>query len=253
MGVLGTPKKIEYEGMSVEVDGDDKWTKDLYLGKYKSSSDRTDFKIYSDYVNEGDTVIDIGAFMGYHTLKLSREVAEKGVVYAFEPQKECFHQMKKMKNKLNMRSCKIYSLAVGNKSKKTLMKTRNEVDPTTNAVEANPWNHDYKQTEVEMVRLDRFCSIKNIENIDFVKIDVQGSGLKVIEGMGEMMSKTEKVYLEIHTKYMRRPKKEVKNIFRKLDRYGNTFEVKKNSLQKVSRPTDIVYEKYHPNILWFRR
>jgi FkbM family methyltransferase len=253
LSILGPPKRFTYEGMEIEADGNDRWIKDLYLERYKSSSDKEDFKIYSDYVCEGDTVVDIGAFMGYHALKLSREVADEGVIYAFEPQKKCFVQMKKMKNNMNIKNCKIFNLLVGGENRTILMKTRKEVDPTTNAVEENPWNHDYEHTKKEVVRLDSFCSKKNIEEVDFVKIDVQGMEPQVIEGMSGIINRTEKIYLEVHSKYMKKPKKSVNQIFDVLNEIGNIYEVKKNKLSKVNEPEDIIYEKYHPSIIWFKK
>ena len=45
------------------------------------------------FINEGDTVLDIGSNIG-HLLSLCKEVGFKGKVYAFEPQSFIFRILK---------------------------------------------------------------------------------------------------------------------------------------------------------------
>ena len=42
-------------------------------------------ELYKTVVNAGDIVLDCGAFIGLHTLELSKLVNETGKVYSFEP------------------------------------------------------------------------------------------------------------------------------------------------------------------------
>jgi len=44
--------------------------------------------IMSQFIEEGDTVIDIGANIGTTVLSLSKKVGEKGKVLAFEPKSD---------------------------------------------------------------------------------------------------------------------------------------------------------------------
>ena len=43
-----------------------------------------------DLIDVGSTVIDVGAFMGTHTLAFARHVGPEGQVYAFEPHPVAF-------------------------------------------------------------------------------------------------------------------------------------------------------------------
>ena len=45
-----------------------------------------------------------------------------------------------------------------------------------------------KKQEVDMMRLDDFCLENNVKNIDFLKIDVEGNELKVLDGAKGMLS-----------------------------------------------------------------
>ena len=42
-------------------------------------------ELYKIIVKEGDIVLDCGAFIGLHTLELSKLVGDTGKVYSFEP------------------------------------------------------------------------------------------------------------------------------------------------------------------------
>ena len=49
--------------------------------------------LMAKHVRPGSTVIDVGAHIGTHTLRLARLVGEHGRVYAFEPQKKIFREL----------------------------------------------------------------------------------------------------------------------------------------------------------------
>ena len=50
---------------------------------------------YKNMIKNGDTVLDIGAYLGTHTLAFSQLVGDTGVVHSFEPQTKIFELLKK--------------------------------------------------------------------------------------------------------------------------------------------------------------
>lgn len=62
------------------------------------------------------------------------------------------------------------------------------VDPATNTMlnSYHTMQFDMMGYEVETMRLDTFCAVEKITNIDYLHIDVQGAEDKVIRGMGEL-------------------------------------------------------------------
>ena len=72
--------------------------------------------IMSEYINEGDTVIDIGANIGTTVLSMSKNVGKTGKVIAFEPQlimSQCLNTNLTLNDITNV---DIYNLAISNKS-----------------------------------------------------------------------------------------------------------------------------------------
>lgn len=53
----------------------------------------------------------------------------------------------------------------------------------------NPIDVPQKEIEVTGIRLDTYCNINNIQQIDFLCLDVQGAEQIVLEGLGDMINK----------------------------------------------------------------
>ena len=73
----------------------------LVFGCYERPE--TDFVM--GYIGEGDTVIDVGANIGYHTLLLARKVGRSGTVYGFEPEAGNFEILRNNVDNNGYRNC----------------------------------------------------------------------------------------------------------------------------------------------------
>src|SRR5919109_4354498 len=63
-------------------------------------------------VGSRDTVLDIGAFIGTHTLAFARRLNGGGEVYAFEPQRVFFEVLKKNVIQNGLANVKLFNVAV---------------------------------------------------------------------------------------------------------------------------------------------
>jgi len=63
-------------------------------------------------LQKGSNFVDIGSFRGYLSLKASKLVSEKDIVFAFEPMKNNFEIIEKQISKNNIRNVKVYNAAV---------------------------------------------------------------------------------------------------------------------------------------------
>ena len=80
----------------------------LVFGCYEKPE--TDFVM--EYVGEGDTVIDVGANIGYHTLLLARKVGRSGTVYGFEPEAGNFEILRNNIDNNGYKNCTLLNKAV---------------------------------------------------------------------------------------------------------------------------------------------
>lgn len=78
----GSPALFELEdGIIIRLDPGDYFQVMMFYGRYSKNV----FSLMRQYVNDGDTVIDLGAQLGFITTKLAKWVGKSGRVYSFEP------------------------------------------------------------------------------------------------------------------------------------------------------------------------
>lgn len=120
-----------------------------------------------NYIKEGDTVVDIGAYVGDHTIYYANKVGETGKVLAFEPNKDAFECLNH--NLTNHKNTQCYYLAVGEKVGKISID-----DSCVNKGMA----YATQGSEVDVITLD----LISLDRLDFLKIDCEGFELQVLRG-----------------------------------------------------------------------
>ena len=126
--------------------------------------------IIEKLVKKGEVVFDIGANIGFYTLLFSKLVGENGKVYAFEPDPETFSLLKRNIGENNINNVVLINKAVSNKEEKIDFYIL-ESNTSGNSV--------FKEN------LDKVAS-KSIK-VDFVKLDIEGSELKALQGMSKIL------------------------------------------------------------------
>lgn len=142
-------------------------------------------QLVRNLIKKGDTVLDIGANIGYYTLIFAKLVGREGKVFAFEPDLENFNLLKKNVKINGYRNIILVNKAVSNKNgkEKLYISIYNKGDHRIFDV-----NDGRKYIEIETIKLDDYFKNYN-GNIDFIKIDVQGAEGGVIEGMLNLLEK----------------------------------------------------------------
>ena len=136
--------------------------------------------LYLRHVKKGFTVFDIGANKGYFTKIFSIIVGQSGEVHSFEPVKETYTNLigncKGIKNNIKMNNC-----AVGKKKGEALI----SYDPkdSEKAKIEKQGSRSAKLQKVYMTSIDEYIDEENIQRLDFIKIDVEGHELEVLQGM----------------------------------------------------------------------
>lgn len=153
---------------------------------------------------ENPIIFDVGAWFGDTAISYAKEFPNS-VIYSFEPSKECYDNMVNVtKLPSNVRP---FNLALGNENKDVDFNINLE-QQTNSLLSTHPdaektWGCkacDHVRTElVKMQTIDEFVKINNIEKIDILKMDTQGTESLILEGAIETINqnKIKLVYTEI--------------------------------------------------------
>ncbi len=143
---------------------------------YKSVSEKHELEIIKKFIKPNNTVIDIGANIGFYAIQLSKFVGKNGKIIAFEP--DTLNYLRLKKNCSNYKNIQCLNFAVGtNKGILKLYKSVLNVDHRLYPSE-NYTNYE----EINVISIDEYLNENKIIP-NWIKIDVQGFELSVIKGM----------------------------------------------------------------------
>lgn len=143
-----------------------------------------------EIINKGDTVIDIGANLGYYTKLFSNWIGNTGKIYAVEPI-DIYNKINKSNNK-NQKNIVFLPFALGLEEKEVEL-----VTSLNNGAYSTGLPHVYEEgrdgkLEKQDFRFKAMMKIPSklfadIEHIDFVKCDIEGYEFLVLNEMKSLI------------------------------------------------------------------
>lgn len=148
---------------------------------------------YSSQIAKGNTVLDIGANIGAHSLKLAELVGEAGRVICYEPTDYAFAKLKRnfeLNPKLQSRAtCVQAFLGDGNQASRpaaipSSWSLSGQTTGKLHPVHLGTYNSLHQARETTVVD-----SLKEhgIHKVDFIKLDVDGFELPILRGAEEVL------------------------------------------------------------------
>jgi FkbM family methyltransferase len=145
-------------------------------------------RFISDLVKPGETILDVGAWIGPLTFLFSHLVGKTGRVYALEPMPKSFSLLEDYTINNNMGNIHLYNIAVSNVVKYVTLYSPSQIsDMATTLRPHSLVNPKIEETEYKLQRkckcttIDNFCSSQEVHP-DGIKIDVEGAEGDVLEG-----------------------------------------------------------------------
>lgn len=160
----------EIDGVKHELDLSTYVGVEAYYGNWEPAM----VKVIKKYVKPGMTVMDIGARIGLHTFRMKKLVGKEGKVLAIDPKKSAFKALKRTA-KLNNYSVIIDNVILSDENRGREMK------------------------------MDDYVKLKNLSNLDFILMDIDGGEYRVIKGGLESLKKFKPmIMLEMHPSHLGR-------------------------------------------------
>lgn len=140
---------------------------------------------------DNTVVLDCGANFGYNTVVLAKNLKTTCQIYCFEPQRIIFQQLAGNLILNNIYNAQAINCALGN---------------TDGALELNPVNYESEWVNIGDTSLGQggeICNIAQLDSfdlkqVDFIKLDVQGSELSVLEGAEKLIERSlPDIFIEI--------------------------------------------------------
>jgi FkbM family methyltransferase len=199
---------------------------------YNYIVDWEEFNLIKHVLRPRDTVLDVGANMGFYTIWMSKFIHE-GHIHSFEPDDENF---KRLNGNIELNAlskvAKINKVAVGDYDGEVTF---------TKGLDGE--NHISLKSEPEVVaipitQLDSYAAENDLENIRYCKIDVEGFELAVLRGASRLLSskRIDVLQLEINNT-LSNSNVSVEDLLQYLDHMGYSlcsFEVSHSTLNPIN-------------------
>ncbi|WP_052158327.1 FkbM family methyltransferase [Lacinutrix jangbogonensis] len=160
------------------------------------------FAIFDYFVNDKSVVLDIGSWSGVLTLYAAK-TAQK--VHALDPDPICFKELETNVS-LNpdiAKKIKTYKTAISNKKQNIKLSAREAYGQSSSSILTRKRDLE-NSLEITTISLLTFLEHERIEQVDFIKMDVEGAEFKILPTIGKAIEKLEypTLYVSFHYSFL---------------------------------------------------
>jgi FkbM family methyltransferase len=165
---------------------------------YGKRRERNTMRMLRKVVFEGETVLDVGAHIGYLSVYFAQLVGPGGRVFAFEPDPENRRYLRGNVERRPQVSIIEKAVAASTGERNFFVEnltgqnnTLYDDYPTldSNSAAAGYSGGGYRKITVEAISIDDFCRNEHVHP-DFVKFDIEGAELEALRGMEETVARS---------------------------------------------------------------
>ncbi|OUL19784.1 hypothetical protein BV378_31700 [Nostoc sp. RF31YmG] len=189
---LSKPKMVKISGQWLILHPDDQIFSNEVISK--GVFEELETNIFSSLLQEGMTVFDIGANVGYYTLIAASKIGRHGRVYAFEPDRDNFNILQKniILNKHSNVELLEYAVSDDNCDLALSLSSDNKGDHRT--YKNNSFNKERTYYTVKAIQLDSYFEGQNVYP-NLIKMDIQGFEYFALKGMKNLIIKNSNILL----------------------------------------------------------
>ncbi|CAN5507047.1 hypothetical protein BH10BAC1_BH10BAC1_07690 [soil metagenome] len=170
----GTIRKAKREGIHYILDISDYQHWLIYFGV---NEDRPSGLF--ELVKTGDLIIDIGANIGQTAMTFAKLGGENSMIYGFEPDPVNFLIAKENLKQNKFKNIHYFNVGLGSKKEELSLKINSPQNRGGNRIDRNRSEESFT---IKIESLDDLIAQLNIENVNLIKIDVEGFEKEVLEG-----------------------------------------------------------------------
>jgi FkbM family methyltransferase len=136
---------------------------------------------------KGDVILDCGAFLGETAVALAVDVGESGRIYSFDPFPPhiAIAEQVVARNGFEGR-IELFTCGVGEAARPSAEAALGYAGHRNRLI-ASPGRR-LTPTDA-MISIDEFCRVRDLQKVDYIKMDIEGSELKALEGASETIAR----------------------------------------------------------------
>jgi FkbM family methyltransferase len=251
---INSDRPVKYtnkQGVSFELDLNEYQMKQIYLYDiYEKNTIRHLLKLFSRFDRKDLTIFDVGANIGFYSLTIAKNLSRtKSVIHSFEPNPVTYGLFV---NNIAMNGFKtIVANQLGLSDKEETLTISYSAN---NLGAASVFAGAGKNTAaIHLTTMDTYCKSNNIEKVDCIKIDIEGSEFNFLKGAERVLAASEKliVIMEIVDENCIKAGYTTTDIFDFMIRHGFKAYLPKPwpfGLKQIDKPAP----GYHDNIFFLK-
>jgi FkbM family methyltransferase len=147
-------------------------------------------EIFRQFCKPGSTVVDVGANVGLYTVIAASRVGKDGKVIAIEPHPESYRYLQKTIEANGLSRVKTFNVALGDRRRKIDLYLTDE-----NKADSRIYDVTGQRPKItaEMIGLDELLAENEIDTVQLVKMDIQGSEGLALRGMLKTLARSPEV------------------------------------------------------------
>jgi FkbM family methyltransferase len=179
------------------------------------------------FISKDSTIIDIGGHAGQFT-KIFSKLSPKGHVYTFEPGNYAYSILKIMKKIKHLQNVSIFKMGISSDNALGTLSVPIKASGSIGYGRSCVGNKVFEKSineEIELTTLDTFLKKQKISHVTFIKIDVEGHEVSVLEGAQETIKNHRPtVMIEINRDHLSKFKKTPEDIVIFFKNFGYTHK-----------------------------
>lgn len=190
-------RTFTFQGLRMEVDISKSMGAAIY---WRGAHDWRPIFILKKFLRKGDTFVDIGANQGEYTLWALRKIGPEGKVIAFEPMDLLYDQLiENIKLNPDFEDTVLpIKMGLSNQSGEIRLYGREGDNEGVNTIFPTA-SHKVLIQKIPLDTLDAQLLALKCQSLDFIKIDVEGAELQVLQGAEKTLNRFQpKLLIEIN-------------------------------------------------------
>ncbi len=159
----------------------------FYFTSFAEPLETTSIYLERAKIKEGDIVFDLGAYCGASSYSFARAVGKTGQVFAFEPDRENFLALRKNIERHSLSRVMPINKGIWSSTRRLQFQGEGNMGSGCLAVLGEDRNSNV--SEIEVLSLDDICQEHGINRVDFIKMDIEGSEVEVLQSASKFLGK----------------------------------------------------------------